>query len=315
MIADRRKIGERLGRRVVAGVVAERPLHPDLALLDRPLEHDLGVRRHLEVDRLRLDDLDRLAAEEAGEHQLVDVLRQRRARGVGRHRVEPERDGDRDLAVGGEVVGAPVLVDLPVHVGGARVDLLHPVHADVAAARVRVLRDHGRQRDERSRVAGPAALDRQQVEVDLVAGQDDLLAGAARDGLRQRVGDRLQLLQAAHLVDEALRRLHLEHVLEPRRDVVEPLDAEREAHPPLGAELVDQQRQPRALRALEQQRGAARLHGPVDDLGDLEVGVDLGRDANELTLVLEQANPLAQVGRGGHQRESNDERPHGTMGA
>ena len=67
--------------------------------------------------------------------------------------------------------------------------------------------------------------------------------------------------------------------------------------------------------ALEQERGAARLHGAVDDLGDLEVGVDLGRDANELTLALEQANPLAQVGRGSHQRESNDERPHGTMGA
>ena len=86
-----------------------------------------------------------------------------------------------------------------------------------------------------------------------------------------------------------------------RGDVVEPLDAEREAHPPLGAELVDQERQARALRALEQERRAAGLHRPVDDLGDLEVGVDLGRDANELTLVLEQANPLAQVGGRGHQ--------------
>ena len=128
--------------------------------------------------------------------------------------------------------------------------------------------------------------------------------GAARDGLRQRVGDRLQLLQAAHLVDEPLRRLHLEHVLELRRDVVEPLDAEREAHAPLGAELVDQERVLRALRVLEEQRGAAGLHRPVDDLRDLEVRVDLGGDANELALALEQANPVAQVGRRGHRGQS-----------
>ena len=73
------------------------------------------------------------------------------------------------------------------------------------------------QRDERRRVARPAALDRQRVEVDVVAREHDLLARAAAHGLRPRVGDRLQLLQAAHLVDEPLRRLHLEHVLEPAR--------------------------------------------------------------------------------------------------
>ena len=53
---------------------------------------------------------------------------------------------------------------------------------------------------------------------------------------------------------------------------------------------------PRALRALEEERRAARLDGSVDDLGDLEVRVDLGGDANELALALEQADPVAQVG-------------------
>ena len=53
-------------------------------------------------------------------------------------------------------------------------------------------------------------------------------------------------------------------------------DIEREAHPPLGAELVDQQRQLRAIYVLEQQRRAARLHRAVDDLRDLELRVDLG---------------------------------------
>ena len=42
--------------------------------------------------------------------------------------------------------------------------------------------------------------------------------------------------------------------------------------------------------------GPPDLTVAVDDLGDLEVGVDLGGDADELALALEQRDPLAQVG-------------------
>ena len=156
------------------------------------------------------------------------------------------------------------------------------------------------QGDERSGVARPRGLDRQRAEVDVVAAQHDLLARAVPDDLRPRVGDRLQRLQPAHLRREPLGRLHLEHVGEPGRDVVEPLDAEGEAHAPLGAELVDQQRMLRRLRALEQQRRPAGADRPVDDLGHLEMRVDLGRDADELALALEQRDPLAQVERDAH---------------
>ena len=70
---------ELLGVRVVARVVAERPLDADVVLRDGALEDDLGVRRHLEVDRLALHELDLVATQEAGHHQLVDVVRERRA--------------------------------------------------------------------------------------------------------------------------------------------------------------------------------------------------------------------------------------------
>ena len=56
---------ERLGVRVVARVVAERALDPDVVLRDAALEDDLGVRGHLEVDGLAANELDRLAAQEA----------------------------------------------------------------------------------------------------------------------------------------------------------------------------------------------------------------------------------------------------------
>ena len=96
-------------------MIAERAFHDELVLVDVPLEDDLGVSGHLEVDCLRAHELDRLTAQEAGEHELVDVPRQRRGGGVCGDGVEAERDGDLDPALGREVVGTTVLVDLPVH--------------------------------------------------------------------------------------------------------------------------------------------------------------------------------------------------------
>ncbi len=225
------------------------PSSGQVALLHVALEHDLRVGRDLDADRLPGDELDRLALEEAREHELVDVLRQRRRGRVRGHRVEPQRDGDLEPAVRGQVVHAPVLVELPVHRGRARVELLHPVHADVPRPGLRVVRDHGRQRDERRGVARPAVLDREQVEVDVVAGEHDVVMGCGAHRLRARVRDRLQLLEAAHLVDETLGRLHLEHGAELRGCVVKAVDSEREAHAALGAELVDEERVRRASSA------------------------------------------------------------------
>ena len=195
-----------------------------------------------------------------------------------------------------------------MHEGRAPVDLLHPVHADVASAGSGVVRDHRGQGDERRRVVRPAGLDRERVQVNVVAGEHDLLAGAAAHRLRPRVGDRLQLQQPLGLLDQALGRLHLEHVGELLTDVVEPLDAEGEAHAPLRAELVDQQRVVAALRVLEQQRRPAGFHGAVDDLGDLEVWVDLSGNPDELSFALEQGDPCAEVGRRRHVRQSRTRR-------
>ena len=76
----------------------------------------------------------------------------------------------------------------------------------------------------------------------------------------------------------------------------------REAHAPLGAELVDEQRMVAPLRPLEEQRGPAGLDRAVDDLGHLEVRIDLGADADELALPLEERDPRAQIAGGRHRR-------------
>jgi hypothetical protein len=295
--------GKELGGGVVARVVAEGPLDREVALLDVALEDDLGGRRHLEIDRHALDDLHGVAAEEAGEHQLVDVFRKRRTCAVGADRVEPEPDRHLHPALGAGVISATVLVELPVHRGRARAEHLHAIHAHVPLAGLGIARDHCRQGDERRGVEGPARLDREHAEVDLLAAQHDLLTGPLPHRAREGVGNRLELPEAAQLVDQACGRLHLEHVGELRADLVEPLHPEGEAHAALGSELVDEECVPAAGGALEQKRRPARLHHSRDDLRHLEVRIHLRGNADELALPLEQGDPRPQVGRRGQQRQ------------
>src|SRR5439155_17828499 len=155
--------------------------------------------------------------------------------------------------------------------------------------------------DEGRRILRPAVLDRQQIEVWLI--EHDLLPRAATHRLRHRVGESLELPEPAHLLDDALGRLHLEDVLEPRGDRVERLRAEREAHAALAAELVDEQRVTRPPRVLEEEGRSAGLDGAVDDLRHLEERIDLGIDLDELALPAKQVDPGAQVARG-HEAES-----------
>src|SRR5207248_8241651 len=66
--------------------IPERALVGHLELVDVALEDDLGVGGHVDADRLRAHQLDRLAAEEAGEHELVDVLDRKSTRLNSSHR-------------------------------------------------------------------------------------------------------------------------------------------------------------------------------------------------------------------------------------
>jgi hypothetical protein len=94
------------------------------------------------------------------------------------------------------------------------------------------------------------------------------------------------LLQAAHLLGESLRRLHLEHLAHAAFDVVERLRAVGEAHAPvpnwsISSGCCD-------LGISNRARGPPALMTRVDDLPDLKVRVDLGGDAKVLAFELEQ---------------------------
>ena len=122
--------------------------------------------------------------------------------------------------------------------------------------------------------------------------------GAAPDRLRHRVGEALELPEALDLLDDALRRLHLEHVAELLADGVQGGLAEGHRHPPLRPELVGEQRVLGALEVLEEERRAAGLDRPVDDLRHLEIRVDLCLDLDQLAGAAKLVDPGAEVGRG-----------------
>ena len=163
------------------------------------------------------------------------------------------------------------------------------------------------QRDERRRVARPAALDREQVEVDVVAGRARPPGTAPlRTDLRHRVGDRLQLRRgrAPSRRGPAAAAARARPRAARRRSSSRSTPKARHMRRSVPNWLIEQ-RVRGALRALEEERGPAGLDGAVDDLGDLEVRIDLGGDADELALALEQGDPVAQVRRRGHAAESS----------
>ena len=222
-----------------------------------------------------LTTLDRLAAQEAGEHQLVDVLGQRRARAVGGDRVEPERDRDLHPPAARERSrpGRPCAAASASRSSAGR-----------APAGGTCRRCAARSRGSRVITAGsvmngaasprPAGLDRQRRRGRPRSPRSTTSWQAPRRTVsRLRVGDRLQLPQAR----AAWRRGPRAAASRAPRRASPPtsssaLDAEGEAHAPLAAELVARA----AGGALPRGRsnssaGPPGLDRPVDDLGHLEV--------------------------------------------
>ena len=182
---------------VDAGVIAERPFGAQVGVVDVAFEHELGARRNLEVDRSRLDQFDRLAAQEPGERELIEHRRQRRGCGVGQHRIAADRDGNRNLLAPRIGVRAPLFVTLPVHAGLAFVVDLHAIHADVGTSGARIVGDHERQRDERSAVERPGGEHGKFAQIGFA--HHDVLARGIAHGLRNRVGKRRKTFERVEL--------------------------------------------------------------------------------------------------------------------
>ena len=190
----------------------------------------------------------------------------------------------------------PPLVHVPVHSRRRLVVDVHPVHPDVPASRLRVLREDQRKRDERPAVAGPCLHHRKERQGGVVP-LDHLLARGGGDGLRDEVGEPRELREHLELLEEVRGNLRFDHLLDALRDVVEPRYAQREAHPLHRAEEVHRQRHRRSPDVLEEDRRPPGLHRPIGDLRRLELRGDLGRDALELAARFKGGEIVAKVAK------------------
>ncbi len=210
----------------VAVGFAERRLRLQHLRIDQALDDDLGLGRHQEIDGLRPHHVDGAAGERAGDGELVEILRHLLHRGVGDRRRAADDDGARQrlaarlafLPVG---IDARAQLDRRIHPEPARRLELSAIVADVLDAGLGVLGDVMAGGEIRRVVpAGRRDRHRQAVErgavaIEVVAGDDHLLARRIRHhARRQGRGDRLDpgrpdLLERpaeADAVDLAVRR-------------------------------------------------------------------------------------------------------------
>ncbi len=317
--------GERLDGIVVAGVVAVGAFVGVVVEAHVAFQHDFGGGGHLDRLRLAVDKLHLLSAQQTGEMILAQGVRHGRHRAENRAGVRAQHRRRRErlglLVLPALVMLRPAAMLEPAHDKLVPAQLLHPVDAEIvvvlALAR-RPARDDERPGDQRPGLVGPAGLDGQTVEVDIVARQHHFLtrclaphqpAPALRlhrqDGLGQRdqvqrlaqAPGRLGLLeigeQFAHLAQIVTRAPLLAAQRHPAR------------HPLDRAEQVDQHRHlarsPVLVgHVLEQKRRAARMERTLVDLRDLPVHRHRLGDAHQVAVRLQPIEEVAQRGIGGH---------------
>ena len=293
---------ERLLRRVEAGVVAERPLGQHLARLQPALQHDLapapapaaarsGSRPSRPACPAR-NPANRYSSMSPGSGAVDGVRHGGRAAEGDRDR-QPLAPPRRHL-----VVVAAVLVDLPVHADGALVVALEAVQPEVALAGLRVLGVGQPEVEEEAAVLGP--------------GEQRRAAGRGRPRRPCSTTSWHGALSASP--SSAVRASSRRACRRPRGRPTNPCGSSGLSSPPilladlvvrLQAERLSSRRSvPNTFIAsgiaepahvLEEQRGAARLLHPVDDLPDLQIRVHLGLDALEVALALQRPEQGAKI--------------------
>ncbi|OPX58279.1 MAG: hypothetical protein A4E29_01593 [Methanomassiliicoccales archaeon PtaB.Bin134] len=195
-------------------MVPERPLRPGLARLHVALKDELRRSRHLQVHRPALHQVHGCTLDETGQQHLVHPLGHGGGGRIGNCR--GGADGHRHLhapplPLVTVVVVAAVLVNVPVHAGGVSVVDLHAIHPHVPPS-LHALGEHHRQGHEPPPILGPALQHGDRPEIDLVSGQDHLLAwrSSALSYPRQALCQPHQLWERSHLTHEGCGHGHLQ---------------------------------------------------------------------------------------------------------
>ena len=291
--ADRRL--RALVARDVAGEFGERALHVVVLGIELKIafDHDLGGGRHVKIDRLAFDEIDRLAADRAHDIVFAHALGHRRAAGEGERRLPADRDRNRHLGAAAVLPGGDMVADVLRAPHQDRDAVLGGHHAaidaDVLHAGGRVLGDHAAIGEDVAAAIDPVPLrHRKLVEVDVLAGDDVLLAGAVLDDARRDTA----LEQRAADLDQ-LARMRVRRQPHHHGDAAiaaEPAGEHRAAARVVLVVVLD---------VGEQQRrtGAGALRHPGDG-AELDVPIDLGVDLAQFAGRLQRLHPVAHVAEG-----------------
>ncbi len=283
--------------RVVPVVIAERAFRCALVRGHLADQHELGVGG----DRKRTGGVVRhreLAAQhQRGQQKLGHVLRQRRDRGQDERGRPAENDVHRQrlgARLRHGVVEAASLADLPVHAGPGRVMDLDAVHAEIAAARLRMLGVDEGEREERTAVAGPGGEGGKPVQV---GGRLDRLEHRPRASAPQaHLGERAEGAALAPEFRPRGRHEPLRH----RRDRAHQVTGarpERHLDPLRGAEQIGHDGIGRIADPGEEEGGPpGGDHTPMH-LGDLEARIHRRRDFDQLPLGAQRIEKGPQITR------------------
>ena len=152
-------------RGVKARVIPEGPLVHRLTLgIDRSLDDEVGIRRHLDRLTHRRDKRNRFLPKEPGKHVLVDAVRQRSRGGKRIRRIPAQGHRHRHRLAHFTVflsMPRPHLVQLPMKRRLPWAQHLHPIHAHVSFLRLWILGNHLRQGQKRTTILRPGFQNRQ----------------------------------------------------------------------------------------------------------------------------------------------------------
>ena len=241
-------------------------------------------------------------AQEPCENHLIHIARQRCRRRVGHDGIRANGHGALDaVAAHGRriaVILGAVLMNVPMHARGLAVVLLQAVHAHVALARTRVIREGQGQCHEGAAIVRPALEDGDFVEIRMLC-LHDLLAGRILHVLREvyRVLELRDERNHAHLVLHREIR-QLQELAQFVGHIVKFLHAECHSHALVAAECIHKHGHLRALDVLEEQGhvlAALQLRDAIRDLRDLELRIYFRLDAPEQAALLQRRYELAQI--------------------
>ncbi len=284
-------------------MVAEGPLERAVARVDETLHQDLGAGGRVQSGQRAAPDAGAGAAQQAGEFVLRQRIGHRRHGREHRRRIGADRHQHREGFAGmrgaeiGEIQRAAA-VRQPAHDHPVAVDHLLAVDRDVLAWLAGAARHHQAERDQAADVAGPAALDRQRVQVDGVAFEHDLVEGRIRHHARRHVRElgqfrpaRQRLAQARGPARFLQRRQQLAQFAQRRQRAAVQRQFDAVAVP----EQIAQQGMPGAARLRHQQcRPAAHQRQPAQR-GAFQVGVHRRGDLAKLAARRQRRQETAQV--------------------